>query len=136
MTAPWGLRYGSSVEEITRVSLIRHMAVDVVRALAVLAVVFLSFAHAPVVASGGAHDVLTAAVDLSFCGDAPSGDDGTHAPCHACRIGGGADIPPPSCASVSAPLAFAPVVFHFEPTFAAPALEHLSAHPRAPPVLV
>lgn len=126
----------AALEETIPVSLIRHMAADVVRALAVLAVVFLSFAHTPVVASGGAHDVLTAAVDLSFCGDAHPGDDGAHAPCHACRIGGGADIPPPSCASVSAPLAFAPVAFYYAPTFAAPALEHLSAHPRAPPVLV
>lgn len=80
----------------------RHIAADLVRdiakALAVLALVFLSYAHQPAGAQPLGHNVLTAAVTASFCGDAP--DDGkAHAPCHACRIGGGADLPP-TCGGV------------------------------------
>lgn len=71
----------------------RHIAAELVRALAVLALVFLSFGHQPAVAVAHDHEVLTAAVTASMCGDAPA--DTTHAPCHACRIGGGADLPPP-----------------------------------------
>lgn len=66
---------------------------DLLRACVVLALVFLSFAHAPIAASAGPHDTLTAAVDMSWCGDAPDGDGKGHAPCHACRLGAGADLP-------------------------------------------
>jgi hypothetical protein len=31
----------------------------------------------------------------SYCGDPLEGGKTQHAPCHACRIGGGADLPPP-----------------------------------------
>lgn len=71
----------------------RHIAAELVRALAVLALVFLSYAHQPVAASPLDHDVLTVAVTASFCGDTPA--DSSHAPCHACRVGSGADLPPP-----------------------------------------
>ena len=72
----------------------RHIAAELVRAFAVLALVFLSFGHQPTGTLAYEHDVLTAALTASFCGDAPDDDKG-HAPCHACRIGGGADLPPP-----------------------------------------
>lgn len=72
-------------------TLMRHFA-ELVRALAVLALVFLSYAHAPL-ASTSAGPAWSA---LSFCGDpVDGGDDRSHAPCHACRIGAGADLPPP-----------------------------------------
>lgn len=71
----------------------RHIAMELVRALAVLALVFLSFGRQPAAAATYDHDVLTVAVTSSFCGGAPV--DTSHAPCHACRIGGGADLPPP-----------------------------------------
>lgn len=72
----------------------RHIAAELTRALAVLALVFLSFAHQPAAAVTPHIDTLTAAVTASYCGDVPA-DEGAHAPCHACRIGGGADLPPP-----------------------------------------
>lgn len=75
------------------VAINRHIAIDLVRALAVLALVFLSFGHQPALALGHDHEALSAAVTASWCGDTPA--DRTHAPCHACRIGGGADLPPP-----------------------------------------
>lgn len=72
----------------------RHIAADLIRAFAVLALVFLSFGHQTAGAAHLDHDVLTAAVTADFCGEIS--DDGQgHAPCHACRIGGGADLPPP-----------------------------------------
>ena len=84
----------------------RHIAMELVRALAVLALVFLSFGHQPAAAVAHDHDVLTVAVTSSFCGDSPV--DTTHAPCHACRIGGGADLPPPCEGLVHLPLAAEP----------------------------
>ena len=85
----------------------RHIAAELVRALAVLALVFLSFGHQPAVAVAHDHEVLTAAVTSSWCGDSPV--DTTHAPCHACRIGGGADLPPPCGGIVHLPLVSEPV---------------------------
>lgn len=82
----------------------RHIAADVVRdiakALVVLALVFLSYAHHPIgVSPALEQDVLATAVTADFCGNAAE-DGEAHAPCHACRIGGGADVPPPPCAGV------------------------------------
>lgn len=68
-------------------------ATEVLRALCVLALLFLNFAHQPVFAAQSSHDVLSLAASQSFCGT-PLADDEGHAPCHACRIGGGADLPP------------------------------------------
>jgi hypothetical protein len=77
----------------------KDMVVEVARALGVLAIVFLSFVHHPMPASAQQIDsdspVLTAGLDLSFCGDMPMGEDGrAHSPCHACRVLGAA-LPPP-----------------------------------------
>ena len=86
----------------------RHIAVDLARALAVLALVFLSYAHQPIGTAASGHDVLTAGVTASYCGDVPDGDDQSHAPCHACRIGGGADLPPPCGGLIHLPTAAEP----------------------------
>lgn len=71
---------------------------EVVRALCVMALVFLNFGHVPIAAPMPAATALSAVVDAGFCGD-PVDDQhqNDHAPCHACRIGGGADLPPPPC---------------------------------------
>ena len=68
---------------------------EVIRALATLALILLNFAHVPL--SNAASPLPdTAAWDLtSYCGDLDGGPDSTaHAPCHACRIGAGAILPP------------------------------------------
>ena len=65
---------------------------ETMSALLVLALVFLNFAHQPAMASSS-HDVMTEVAGQSFCG-APIPGDGDHPPCHACRIGSGADLPP------------------------------------------
>jgi hypothetical protein len=70
--------------------------VELLRALCVLALFFLNFAHVPMSVAAPGAGVLVAAVDTGFCGTPPA-DGQDHAPCHACRIGGGADLPPPTC---------------------------------------
>ena len=65
---------------------------EFVRALALLALVFLNFAYVPAVSAGSGF-----ALDpLSYCGTPADGHDRTrHAPCTACRIGGDAGLVPP-----------------------------------------
>jgi len=76
----------------------KDMVLEVARSLGVLAIVFLSFVHQPMPASAHQIDldapILTAEMDLSFCGDMPMDGGGkAHAPCHACRVLG-AVLPP------------------------------------------
>lgn len=66
---------------------------ELVRALCVLALVFLNFAHQTAVAAPTADDAMQVIASQSFCGD-PVSDDDDRAPCQACRIGAGADLPP------------------------------------------
>lgn len=74
----------------------RSIATEFLRALCVLAVAFLNFAHqAPALAKATPVDVLAVASALSFCGDgADLPDNRAHMPCHACRLGAAADLPP------------------------------------------
>jgi hypothetical protein len=111
----------------------RTIGIELLRACVVLALVFLSFAHAPISASAGAGDVLTAAIDMTWCGDAPATDGTAHAPCHACRLGAGADLPP-ACA-VPLPLrAVAEVRYGALPVLSLPALPTGLFYARGPPV--
>jgi hypothetical protein len=75
---------------------------ELLRALCVLALFFLNFAHAPVSAAAPVGPVLSAVADSGFCGTPPGDGGSDHAPCHACRIGGGADLPPPHALAVPA----------------------------------
>lgn len=110
----------------------RNMTIEALRAMLVLALVFLSFAHTPVGASVAHQDVLTAAVDASWCGDAPDGDGKGHAPCHACRIGAGADLPA-RCDVSRAPETVADVAYGALPTLHLPAKPLGHATARGPP---
>jgi len=110
----------------------RQTGVEVLRALCVLALIFLSFAHAPVTAATSGSDVLTAALDMSYCGDLPD-DPKAHVPCHACRIGSGADLPPP-CA-IALPIAVvADVAYGAMPSLNLPAAPPNSFDARGPPI--
>ena len=100
-------------------------------ALVVIALTFLNFGHVAVSASGD----FSITPD-SWCGDPLLPDSPDHSPCHACRIGSGADLPPP-------PAAIEPIVFAVTSVaYAAPdaALELpvplRPAQPRGPPALV
>lgn len=111
---------------------VRQTGIEVLRALCVLALIFLSFGHAPVTAATSGPDVLTAALDMSYCGDLPD-DPRAHAPCHACRIGGGADLPPPC--EIALPVAVvAHVAYGAMPALNPPATPIYSFNARGPPV--
>jgi hypothetical protein len=82
---------------------LRQMGIEALRAAIVLALVFLSFAHAPAFAARADSPVGAAvAVEANWCGEAPDIDGKSHAPCNACRIGSGADLPPPCNVPLSA----------------------------------
>src|SRR5690554_808783 len=113
----------------------RAIAGETIKALAVLALVFRSFAHQPVdIASAGAETAYLAAADLSFCGDDSGRDGGAHNPCHACRAGV-VDLPSPPCTAKPAYAAFAA----FDATPADDTIVRQAVfstrNPRAPPAL-
>ena len=106
-------------------------AAETLRALLVLALVFLNFAHQPAAAAPRAGDVMSVVASQSFCGE-PIADDRGHAPCHACRIGSGADLPP----VMDVPCPPMPVAVRLEVEPAAIAIARhapLPAGARAPP---
>jgi hypothetical protein len=105
---------------------------ELVRALCVVALIFLNFGHVPLAA---ADKLVVAPLAASFCGypiDGPAEDQGN--PCQACRIGGSADLPPP-CAETTGLPRFAAVAY---PEIAA-SFEHSRrsgrAGARAPPAV-
>jgi hypothetical protein len=110
---------------------LRQIGSDIACAFVVLALVFLSFAHTPVSAAAP-HDVLTAAVDQSWCGDAPDSDGKAHAPCHACRLGAAADQPPPCDFALPARLV-ATVAYGALPVLHLPAKPLTQYAARGPP---
>jgi hypothetical protein len=94
----------------------------------VLALVFLNFGHNTAFAGAG-YDV-----ESSWCGDPLSPDPVAHAPCHACRVGEGAALPPPPLAAIAV-VQLALLVDYPE---AVPAIlpDHIAAfaRARAPPL--
>lgn len=70
---------------------------DVVSALCVMALIFLNFGHAPIAVQLPVAIALPVVADTGFCGDPVDDRHQDYAPCYACRIGGGADLPPPPC---------------------------------------
>lgn len=106
------------------------MARETLLALLVLAVVFLNFGHQNFAFAGDGSIVTEAS---AFCGDPIHPNDAGHAPCHACRIGGGADLPPAPCAVEPAIFVTAAIVYARITTAAEVAPFRLAANPRAPP---
>lgn len=64
---------------------------EVLRAFCVLGLIFLNFGHSAAVFAGDAPAVTSVITD--WCGSPDHPPD--HVPCHACRIGSAADLPPP-----------------------------------------
>lgn len=108
-----------------------RIGIETLRALVVLALVFLSFAGGPAAAGAPGAGTTAVASGISYCGDAPD-EPGAHAPCHACRTDGATGLPP-------APVAVLPVVRFAEvgwgalPGFALPAYAGLRFSARGPP---
>lgn len=109
----------------------RDIGGEAIKALAVLALVFLSFAHQPVAVAQADDGPQWAVSDLSYCGGAPDGEAG-HLPCHACRAGV-ADLPPAPSMAEPAYVAFAETGFALVDDFMVGQRGFSPANPRAPP---
>jgi hypothetical protein len=81
---------------------------QVLLGLLTLALFFLNFGHSAYAFAPDGHAPVSA---TSVCGDPLTPMDGDHAPCHACRIGNGADLPAPPLDAVPVAFAVAPVVY-------------------------
>ena len=81
---------------------------ELLRALCVLGLIFLNFAHVPSAVAAGQPSLLE--VSASWCGDDQTDQPAGHQPCHACRIGAAADLPPPPL-EIAAVLAVAAVYY-------------------------
>lgn len=68
-------------------SLLRDMTRETIKALAVLALAFLSFVPLPQNAQAFAEGDIWIAADATWCGQALQSHDREHEPCHACRPG-------------------------------------------------
>ena len=108
---------------------------ETVRALGVLALVFLNFGHVPVAAGADLSAVSRAA---SFCGapidplDVP-GDEAT-SQCVACLIGAGLDLPPVP-ATLTLRFGKERVAYAAAPAAGRPPRGPPPAQPRAPPLV-
>ncbi|GLQ54406.1 hypothetical protein GCM10010862_16650 [Devosia nitrariae] len=109
------------------------------QALLVLALVLFNFAHAPVSSAVGYDTqlqpyLLPAGAAFVDCGDVE--DDGpAHAPCHACRIGGAANLPPAPGSCLSAPRMAGIVAYSVRTDHLVRAVLPHSGEPRAPPAV-
>lgn len=108
----------------------RAILAEVMRALAVLALVFLSFAAQPATAAAAGYH--TAYASSGFCGGPPS--EPGHAPCHACRANPAVLPPAPSVAEPA--FTAVSVEPHAMPAQKAASRDRSPANPRAPPASV
>ncbi|MCD7060205.1 hypothetical protein [Pelagibacterium xiamenense] len=119
-------------------TLARQIAGEAIKALAVLALIFLSFAHTPAQSSDFGDDgayAVSAYSAVTYCGQGPEDDGAGHGPCHACRAGI-ADLPAPPCSADPAYSGFARIAFVHESENPVYEAADGPANPRAPPALV
>ena len=100
-------------------------------ALLVLALTFLNYGHVAVSAAGD----LRITPD-SWCGSPLAPNPANHAPCHACRIGQGADLPPSSACVEPVAFVVHAVAYAAPLVLAALPVGARAAQPRGPPALV
>lgn len=106
---------------------------ETVRALGVVALVFLNFGHAPMAAG---TELVASSYGASFCGgpvdpvDAPG--HGNFAPCDVCLLGSGMDLPPPP-AGLRLPFGEAPACYVTAVRREGARWRHAGSQPRAPP---
>ena len=123
---------GGAPDALNRVPMVttRSLMAEVVRALAVLALVFLSFAGSHALAASGYHDNHGG---YDFCGTPPD-NPADHVPCHACRAN---PVVLPTAPAGCDP-AFAVVATSLNGPIKGlnvSSSERTSANPRAPPAL-
>lgn len=113
----------------------RAIGMELVKGLAVLALVFLSFGHQNQAFVVSGTSVAVAFAGASFCGEGPNGSQADPGPCHACRAGV-ADLPRPSGYAQTAYWGFLCVVGTAEAVLSAREAGHVPGNPRAPPIPV
>lgn len=117
-------------------TLLRQIMRDMATALAVLAIVFLTFSgHATETGDGSTTAKPAGITFVSFCGDADPSKGAAAGPCHACRSTP-ASLPTPPCVTI--PVVFQPYAVADEAPLGpistgAPRSFHTS---RAPPTLI
>ena len=100
-------------------------------ALLVIALTFLNYGHTSVSAAGNLQ-----LVPDSWCGDPLLPDSPDHSPCHACRIGSGADLPPRPAGIGSVAFIVTAVAYVAAPVRIDLPLHARPSQPRGPPALV
>lgn len=114
-----------------------RMTGEVVRAVLVLALLCLNFASAAAAHDGsdGRSSVSSTQIALQFCGDLgnPAGSS-DHAPCHACRLFDGVDLPAPIVMAAPLPARVALVVYLPVLALTPAPLAFATARPRGPPL--
>jgi len=100
-------------------------------ALLVVALTLLNYGHAAMSASGGFH-----VTPDSWCGDPLAPGSADHTPCHACRIGNGADLPPPPACIVPVTFVEMAVTYVAPPSALDLPVRARPVQPRGPPALV
>lgn len=114
--------------------LARDIGGEIVKALAVLALVFLALAHQPVALDAPDDGFSFSVADLSFCGSSPDDEGGGHSPCHACRAGI-ADLPSAPCVAEPAYTRFAETRFAITDDLVVRQFPFSIQKSRAPPAL-
>ena len=117
-------------------SLGRQSFVEGVRALVVIALLFLSFGHKPVeISVAYDHQLVAHVLDSGTvqpgCGD--PADHSDHAPCHACRVFAGLDLPPAPCSPAPAFARVLSLAYAAMPAPVEVPITISTARPRGPP---
>ena len=117
----------------SRITHQRVVGREALLALLVLALVFLNFGHANF---AFAHDGQIVSGPSVYCGNPLSPGDGDHLPCHACRTGQAASLPPVPCTAEAVFFVAMPVVYADELVPSLVPIEAVPGQPRAPPFAV
>ncbi len=113
----------------------RQIGLELARAIAVLALVWLNFGHAPLSPAAGLALLPDGSLPI-FCGQAPVGEDSGHGTdqCDACRLAAGLALP-------DAPIPSAQPADYIKLARVRPAIlsplgapARIAARPRAPPL--
>lgn len=108
-----------------------EMGREALAALAVLALLLTGFAHAPPLRAAAAPGLAVAAI-ADWCGKPLLPGSSDRAPCPACRIAAGADLPPPPPALI-VPARLLALGYDFAPSGLPPRAPRHDAWARAPP---
>lgn len=106
---------------------------EVTRALMVLAVFLLTLSHQPMAAAPTFAGYQASLGTIVNCGFSSAPDALDHTPCHACRIGAAADLPPPPARTEPADLRFETALYAVADPLPQPVTALAAHRSRGPP---